>query len=230
MVRADSRTVLAVVATLALAVGVAPSASAQSRFRPYAGASFGSFNLDTDDVDGRSASTGLLAGVTVSRLVDVELDAVFPTGSFTRQFTGILVSFAPQGATREEIERFGVVSESEWRRDIRAVVSAVAIIHPVTTGRVVPGLVAGVTFRRTRSTFQSTPLVIPASVDPQHPSVRARTERATNTESTPTIGGQVSIRVTPRVHLVPDVRYDYGSLGDEINNALRASVRAIVRF
>jgi hypothetical protein len=230
MAQVDSRTVLAVAATVALCVGAATTASAQTRLRPYVGASFGSFSLDTEDVDGRSASAGLLAGVTVSRFVDVEVDAVFPTGSFTRHFTGVLVSFAPQGSTREEIERFGVVSESEWRHDIRAVVSTVAIIHPATKARAVPALVAGVTFRRTQATFRSRPLVIPAGVNPQHPSVAAQEDRRTKTESSPTIGGQVAIRVAPRLHVVPDVRFDYNSLGDEINNALRTSVRAVVTF
>jgi len=29
---------------------------------------------------------------------------------------------------------------------------------------------------------------------------------------------------------VPDLRFDYGSIGDEINNALRSSVRVLWRF
>ena len=217
------------VAMVAL-LGCSAGASAQSRFAPYAGVSIGSFSLDTEDVDGRSASAGLLAGVSVSRLVDIEVDALFPTRSFTRHFTGALVSFAPPGATREEIERFGVISESEWRQDVRAVVSTVAVVHPAAAGRVVPALVAGVTFRRTQSSFRSRPLVIPPGVDPQHPSTAARGDRAISTDSSPTIGGQLSIRLTARLHVVPDLRFDYNSLGDEINNALRTSVRAIWRF
>jgi hypothetical protein len=230
MSRADSRIAAVLAATVISTAISAASASAQDRFRPYAGASLGSINVDSDDVDGRSAAPGIVAGLTVSRYVDMEFEAMFPTGSFTRTFTGVLVYVPPPGTPREEVERWGVVSDSEWRREIGAVLSGVAIIHPAATGRVVPALVAGVTAQRVRKIFRTTPIGIPAGIDPLNPAVAAREERHDETVSAPTIGGQVSIRVTPRLHVVPDVRYDYGSIGDEINNALRASVRAIVRF
>ena len=230
MFRADSRIVAILAAAAALSAVPAATASAQSRFRPYAGATIGSIKVDGDDVDGRSASLGIVAGATVSRYVDLEFEAGFPTGSFTRTFTGVLVYVPPPGTPREDIERWGVVSHSEWRREVRAVLSGVAIVHPTAAGRVVPALVAGVTAQRVRRIQRTTPLVIPAGVDPQSPAVVAREERIDETIGAPTIGGQVSIRVAPRLYLVPDLRYDYGSIGDEINNALRASVRAIWRF
>jgi hypothetical protein len=46
----------------------------------------------------------------------------------------------------------------------------------------------------------------------------------------PSFGGSLSIAITPRLSVVPDVRYDYGSIGDEINNALRTSIRVLWRF
>jgi len=36
--------------------------------------------------------------------------------------------------------------------------------------------------------------------------------------------------VSPHLWVAPDVRYDYGSIGDEINNALRTTVRVGWRF
>jgi outer membrane protein with beta-barrel domain len=230
MFQSDSRLVAVLVAAAVLSLVSTASASAQSRLRPYAGASLGSIDVDSDDVDGRSASMGFVAGVTVSRYVDLEFEAGFPASGFTRTFTGVLVYAPPPGTPREDIERWGVVSDSEWRREVRAVLSGVAIIHPAATGRVVPALVAGVTAQRARRIHRTTPLVIPAGIDPQSPAVVAHEERLDQTIGAPTIGGQLSIRVTPRLYLVPDVRYDYGSIGDEINNALRTSVRAIWRF
>jgi hypothetical protein len=46
----------------------------------------------------------------------------------------------------------------------------------------------------------------------------------------PSVGGSMGIALTQRLWIVPDVRYDYGSIGDEINNALRTSMRLHWRF
>ncbi len=173
MARADCRPARALVATVVLTVACAPAASAQSRFHPYVGASLGSITVDSDDVDGHAASTGVAAGLTLSRFVDLEFEAVFPTGSFTRRYVGVVLYAPPPGTPREDVGRYGVISDSEWRREVLAVVSGVAIIHPPATGRVVPALVAGVTNQRARRIHRSIPIAIPAGVDPQHPAVPA---------------------------------------------------------
>ena len=227
---ADCRTIFVVAFGIVGLTAGAATAHAQSAIRPYVGVSIGSFNLDSDDVDGRTATTGILGGATLSRHVDLEVEAVFPAGSFTRSYTGVSVSFAPQGSSREEIERQGVVSQFDWDRKITSSISTVVVIHPAVKARVVPALVAGVTNQRTRTITRSTPLVIPLGVDPQHPSVVAREERHGRNMGGPTIGGQVAILITPRLAVVPDVRFDYGSIGDEIHNTLRASVRTIWKF
>jgi hypothetical protein len=36
--------------------------------------------------------------------------------------------------------------------------------------------------------------------------------------------------LTERLVIMPGLRYDYGSIGDEINNAFRAGVRVLWRF
>jgi hypothetical protein len=229
MPRADYRTVLITVVIAGL-TAVAATAHAQSAIRPYVGASIGSFNLDSDDVDGRTGSAGIVGGAALSRYVDVEVEVAFPRGSFTRSYTGVSLSFAPQGSSREEIERMGVISRWDWDRKITSSLSAVVVIHPAVTARVVPALVAGVTNQRTRTILRSTPLIIPVGVDPQHPSVVAREERGVRNMGGATIGGQIAILVAPRLAIVPDLRFDYGSIGDEIHNTLRASVRTIWKF
>ncbi|HEY7499230.1 MAG TPA: hypothetical protein VH740_11985, partial [Vicinamibacterales bacterium] len=89
---------------LALAAFVEP-AFAQSSSRLYAGASLGSFDVSADDVDGNSLSAGILAGIAVSRFVDIELDVQLPTSTFTRSYVGVLESLAPPGSSIAEIER-----------------------------------------------------------------------------------------------------------------------------
>ena len=224
----EQRVVIGLTA-IALSWVCAGGAHAQS-LRPYVGGAVGSFNVDADDVDGRSAATGLVAGLTVSRLVDVEGEILFPSSTFVRSTTAVSTSLAPPNAPLEEIKRLGVTSLYERERDVTANFSFVAIIHPAATGRVVPGLVAGVTLQRAKNVFRLTTVSIPPGVDPQHPGIISGEERSTRTISAPTIGGQVSVRVTPHFFVVPDLRYDYGSIGDEINNTLRMSVRGIWRF
>ena len=229
MYRTDRQIMTAIVAG-AIVCGWGAPAHAQTGLRPYAGGAIGSFSVDADQVDGRTIAPSLVGGLTVSRFVDVEVEVAFPAGSFERSSTALSVSFAPPGSTREEVERLGVISHVEWKREIAASLSGVVIIHPAATGRVVPGLVAGVFNQWARNTTDRTPVSIPAGVDPQHPSVAASIERSTRNVGGPTIGGQLSIRATPHFYVVPDVRYDYGSIGDEIDNALRVSVRGIWRF
>jgi Outer membrane protein beta-barrel domain len=205
-------------------------AYAQPALRPYVGASVGSFAVSADEVDGRSASTGLFGGIGVSRSVDVEFDATFPTDNFTRSYSGVSVSFAPPGSSRAEIERLGVVTRFDKEREVLSNISVVVVIHPAGDSRVKPGFIAGVTNQRARMQTVYTPISIPDGVDPTHPAVAAHVERSTRNLGGPAIGGQLSIRVTPHFFVVPDVRYDYGSIGDEINNALRTSVRLHWRF
>jgi hypothetical protein len=214
---------------LALLAAAQPAA-AQSSFRPYAGASFGSFDVSADEVDGKSASPGILAGIAVSRFVDIEVDLQFPTRTFTRSTTGVLTSFAPQGSSREEIERLGIVTRLDRHRDVSTNVSVVAIIHPPYTSRVVPALVAGVFNQRAHNRRVYTPLIVPPGVDPNHPEALPHAERGTRNIGGPTIGGNVAIAINRQLWVVPDVRYDYGSIGDEINNAFRTSVRMVWRF
>ena len=224
------RRIMTALSTMALTVACAATAHAQSSLRPYVGGSIGSFSVDADEVDGRSPAPGFVLGLAVSRLVDVEFEAMFPTDTFDRTATAISTSFAGPGASREEIERLGVMTRFDRQREITANYSFVAVIHPAATSRVVPGLVAGVTIQRAHNSTRYTPISIPAGIDPNNPAIINGEERNTRNISAPTIGGQLAIRVTPHFHVVPDLRYDYGSIGDEINNALRLSVRGIWRF
>lgn len=217
-------------AVLAASLVCGSPVRAQEASRAYVGAAFGAFSVDADDVDGRSAATSLLGGIRLSRFVDVEGEVSFPAQKFFRSTTAMTTSFAPPGASRDEIERLGVISRIERDREVDFNISAVAIIHPAARGRFVPALVAGVSSQRARTSTAYTPVSIPAGVDPLHPNVAARVERTTRNIGAPTIGGQLAIQVAPHFFVVPDVRYDYGSIGDEINNALRSSVRGIWRF
>jgi hypothetical protein len=207
----------------ALVVSAHP-AGAQTAPRLFVGGSIGSFSVSADDVDGRSASAGIAGGIALSRFVDAEVELVLPTSTVTRSRTGISVSFAPPGSSRDEIERLGVVTRFDDSRDITSNLSAVIILHAPVTSRVSPGLIVGVTNQRARVRTVYTPVAIPDGVDPTHPSVVAHEESSIRNFGALTVGGNLSIAITERLFVVPDLRYDYGSIGDEINNALRVSV------
>jgi hypothetical protein len=205
-------------------------ASAQTGLRLYAGASIGNFSVSADAVEGGSVAGALFGGVALSKYVDAEFELVLPADPFTRSYTGTSVSFAPPGSSRAEIERLGVVTRFDNEREITSNVSAVVIIHPRAGTRWTPGVIIGVSNQRARHRTTYTPISIPDGVDPQHPAVIARTESSSRNIGGPTFGANLAIALTPRLSIVPDVRYDYGSIGDEINNALRTSVRMQWRF
>jgi len=221
----------AVFAALLTAILAADTpASAQTRLRPYAGGSISNFSVSADDVDGRSVAAGLFGGVALSKYVDAEAELVLPADPFTRSYTGISESFAPPGSSRAEIERLGVVTRFDKDREVNALLSAVVIIHPPADTRWTPGFIVGVANQHVRDRTIYTPVTIPEGVDPQHPSVVGHTEVHSRNLGGLTVGANLAIALTPRLSIVPDVRYDYGSIGDEINNALRTSVRMLWRF
>lgn len=211
------------------AIAASP-AWAQSQPRFYLGGGIGSFAVDADEVDGRSFSTTVAGGVRVARHIDIEIDVAFPTETFTRSYTGPSVSFALPGASSAERDRLTVVTRFDKSRDVTSSVSAVAVIRPTLGRRVTPAIIVGVTNQRVQDRTTYTPVFIPEGVDPQHPAVIAREESATRNIGGPTIGAQVAFAITPALAIVPDLRYDYASIGDEINNTLRTSGRLQWRF
>jgi Outer membrane protein beta-barrel domain len=218
------------VALVAGVLAASPTVQAQPLSRFYVGGSIGTFSVDADEVEGRSPAATLLAGIALSRYVDAEVELTFPTDTFTRSYTGKSVSFAPRDASREEIERLAVTTQFDKRRDIISNFSAGVVLHVPMDARLTPGLIIGVANQRARVRSATTPIHIPPGVDPLHPSVVAQaTERIQNIGGL-TIGGNLAIALTRNLFVVPDVRYDYGSIGDEINNAFRTNVRVVWRF
>jgi hypothetical protein len=169
-------------------------------------------------------------GIEVARHVDLELDMAFPTDTFARSYVGPSVSFAPPGASQAERDRLTVITRYDKTRDISSSLSAVVVIRPALGKRVTPAFIVGVTNQRVHDRTLYTPIAIPDGIDPQHPAVVERAEEATRNIGGPTFGAQVAVALNSRLSIVPDVRYDYSSIGDEINNSLRTSVRVRWRF
>jgi hypothetical protein len=182
--------VFRIVGVSAALVGAASGqAVAQSNGRFYVGAGVGTFRVSADAVGGLSAAQSVVAGIGVTPWLDLEVDLALPTRSFSRTYGGdaLSLSFAPAGASREEIERFGIWLRYDNRREVIASVSSVAIFH-ASSGRVRPGLVVGVTNQRVRDRTDYTPVRLGPAVDLTNPHASPRVETSSHTKGALTIG------------------------------------------
>jgi hypothetical protein len=218
------------VVSLALAALFPAGSFAQTPSSFYVGGSVGAFSVSADNVDGRAPAAGVVGGIAVRPWLDIEAEFLMPTGDFTTSYTGISQTFAPPGSSLAEIERLGVVTRFDRSRHVDATISVLAVFHPRVTGRITPAFMAGVTNHRVQDRAIYTPVSVPDSVGPDDRLRRVQEEHGTRNIGGPTIGASLRIAITQRLAVVPDLRYDYGSIGDEINNTLRSSVRFLWSF
>jgi hypothetical protein len=203
---------------------------AQTPGRFYVGGSAGTFSVDADDVDGGSFSAGVLGGVSLNHWLDIEAEIAFPTRRFTRTYGGDAVSISFGRPGTPDFERLGVWIEYHNERDVSMSISSVAIFHGPIHPRVEAGFVAGITTQQVTERTDYTPVRIGAGLNPTVPLAQPRSEVYSRNPVFPTFGANVAVALTRHLRIVPDIRFDYGSLGDEINNALRSSVRVHWRF
>jgi hypothetical protein len=223
---------LAIVILAGAPAAVPTAAAAQGTSRFYAGATLGSIRVSADDVDGTSASAGAIVGIVALPWLDVEAEFSKPSDPFTRSYGGdvLSIAFGTPGASREELERASIWLRYDKRRDIDLTFSTVAIFRPPVRGRVVPGAIVGITNHRVQHRTDYTPVRIGPDVDPSNMYARAHAEAGTRNIGALTFGVNFAVMITSRLGVVPDLRYDYGSIGDVKENSLRPSVRVLWRF
>lgn len=216
--------------TLGLTVANSPTTWAQPS--GHLGAVAGVSWVDADFAEGRQVILGITGDVAVRAWLDIDGDLLLPRDAIARTYTGTSVSFAPPGSSREEIERLSVVTRFNQERQTRSIMSLVATFHPPETGRrVTPRFSVGISSHRVRDRRSLEHLSLPPSVTLDEVN-RIVTPEETQVRQIggPSFGASLDIRLTPRLSVRPDVRYDYMSMGDEINNAVRSSVRLLYRF
>jgi opacity protein-like surface antigen len=218
------------------ALMVAPAAAqAVEPGRLSVGGVFGSHAQSADFVDGRTTYPGVVGGVRLTRSWGVEAEVGWPAGTFTNNSTAIGIAFPPDGTPRplspSDLECYGVLQRFTRERQVVSTLSVGAVYQPPVHPRWQPRLFMGVFNNRMRDRFATEVLRVPPEVDP----VRAATVGTTDQRTTRnvggiSVGGGIGFAVTPHLSVGPEVRYDYGSIGDEMNNALRTSARAIWTF
>jgi hypothetical protein len=216
---------------LLMVVSLPLEAFGQSSRRFYLGGLAGSHRESADFANGTAATAGVAGGVWLTRTLGVEAEVSRPTGSFIHEYEGFSSSFAGPGSTREEIERLAVYSRFTHQRTVQWLVSAGVVhaveFHPRWSSR----LFAGVTNRRVEERSVFSPLRYPPDVDPERlATVRVTDDRFRINLGALTLGGGVAFAITENVSAAPDLRFDYGSVGDEINNGLRTSLRVMWNF
>jgi hypothetical protein len=212
------------VAALLLA---ASPAAAQPRDRGSVSVFSGALTVSADQADGTVPTVGVAATWPLKPWIDLEGEFATATGTHRREYTGWLISFAPEGAPRDVVEANAVITRIIDERKIDWLFSLGVLLHSSRPQwRVRPQLSLGLTNHRVRDQSQLEHLVLPPGVTladvqrrlPPQPPWRRNVGGLT-------AGVSVVIALTDRLAVVPDLRYDYGSIGDEINNALRSTVR-----
>jgi hypothetical protein len=198
--------------------------------RAYIGVLAGPYHTTADHVSGTLSSVGVTGGVRVLPWLDVEVDVLQSIGLLTREYTGPSIAFPGSGpvATASEFVVTRFIKEREGGNTI----SLGMVFHPrMPWRRLSPRVFAGVSSHRTAERTVYEQVSLPPGVTLEQVNrVMPQEDSRTRHLGGPSVGGSMGIALTQRLWIVPDVRYDYGSIGDEINNALRTSMRLLWRF
>lgn len=223
------RTALATV--LVLAAVVSPAA-AQVDSRWYAGGAAGTSRIEADDVKGSSPTAGAVIGLRLTPGFSVEADVSRGFRRVSRTYEGTSISFAGPAATRAEIERQAVHRRfhNEWSPVVN--VAALAVWSATASSRVRPAVFAGITVARYDEVYSSIvtalPEVVPIAAD--HPNLLPQRQSITRTRGGLTGGFMIPVTIAGALSVAPEIRYTYGSIGDEKHNVFRAGVRVLWGF
>jgi opacity protein-like surface antigen len=203
--------------------------AAQSGPGLYLGASLGTHVEKGDRLTGNAPAVAVVGGVRLSPNWGVEMEVARPTRAFVRERVCRCVSFA---STREDFDRFAITEQIRSERDVLSSISVGVVYEPGVSVRWSPRVFMGVTNHRVRESESYTVLDMPPGVDPERV---AAMRPSSPTPFMRNIGGLAFgagavYRLTPHLSLGGDVRYDYGSIGDEINNVWRPSLRSTWSF
>jgi opacity protein-like surface antigen len=204
-------------------------AAAQSAPGLSLGVSLGTHVEKADRLTGDAPAVAVVGGIRLSPNWGVEMEVARPTRGFVRQRVCRCVSFA---STREDFDRLAITEQIRDERDVVSSISVGAVYEPRVSSRWSPRVFMGITNHRVRETESHTVLEIPPGVDPSRVAATRPSSPITSTRNLGGLafGAGAAYRLTPHLSLGGDVRYDYGSIGDEINNVWRPSVRSTWSF
>jgi hypothetical protein len=219
---------------LTLVTTLLTSAPAQAQaLCPYLGVGHGRFSVSGDFAEGRSPSRTVFGGISLTDAIDVQVDVVTPSRSYVREYGDDQTpsSFEGQpGMTAAEIQRTAVYLRYRNERVVSSTITGAIVARGRMHPRLQLGFLIGVSGQRVIDRRDTTPLKLGPDVKPDRWDAQPRTEISRRTIGGPMVGVNLLVGITDHLFVVPDARFHYGSVGDEINNAGEASVRAMWRF
>lgn len=183
------------------------------------------------DVDGGSgAFTAAGAGLSVRlvRFISVFGELTGAGGELNDAYEGIFVSIAPPGASREEIERLGVVLQRArtWRPGLGGAFGVA--FHSPRSQPLGVELQVGLAGRSLELTDTKRLVRLPEGWDPSR-STGEGTEVSTRSRGGIMAGVSVPVRIGSRVTIAPDLRFAF-TLADEDYTAWTLGARGSCRF
>jgi hypothetical protein len=199
----------------------------------YAGAALAMQYVTADDVNSAEiSSAGAVVGVRLTPTFSIEIEVNRGFGALSRIYSGTFVSFADPGESREEIERLAVTMQSDTRWTPGFGWAVLAMWRSTKPARVGTAAFAGITSPHYEERRTLTVLDIPDGVDRTEADLHRMIpdERGSRARGGLTGGILVPIRLTRQVSVAPEIRYTYGSFGDEIYNTFRGGARLMWGF
>ena len=209
------------------------AAHAQSASRLYAGATLSAQYVSADDVNSGGISfAGAAVGFRLTPAFSIEIEANTGRGELSRVYSGWFVSFAGPDASREEIERLAPTMQSSTSWTPGFGWSVLAMWRSTNPERVGAAIFGGITSTRYSERRTLTVLHIPADVDVTEADLHRimPDSHLSRSRGGLTGGVLVPIRLAQQLSVAPEVRYTYGSFGDEIYTTFRAGVRLMWGF
>jgi hypothetical protein len=209
------------------------AAFAQTSKRWYAGGSVSEVRVDAEEVKGGgTASIGAVVGVQLTPTFSIEFEGGLGLGELGRVYSGKFVSFAGPGASREEIERLAVTMQSDTRWKPRGGGSVFAVWRSTGPSRIGAAVFGGLTATAYDVRNTLTVVEIPTGVDATEPDLHRMMpdSHGSRMRGGLTAGLLVPVRLSRDLSIAPEVRYTYGSFGDEIYTVLRGGARILWRF
>ena len=206
---------------------------AQPASRFYVGATATAQQVSADDVDsGSFMALGGVVGVRLTRAFSLEFETTRGFGEISRSDTGSFLSFAGPGATREEIQRLAPAMrhDTTWKPGLGW--SALSMWRTTEPRRVGFAAFGGVTATHYEERSVMTVLAIPAGVDKTEAELHRMLPdgQVSRWRGGLTGGVLVPIRMTRQLSVAPEVRFTYGSFGDEKYTSLRGGARLLWGF
>ncbi len=176
--------------------------------------------------------TGVGFGYRIWRDMRIEGEVTAAAGESTRSYEGDFISYAGPGATRDEIQRMAVIARRTTTNKAGLGFAMAVSAQTRQPGRVNLGARAGISVRQYHYLEETTVLRVPDGVTIAQAESAMPDGRGGRARSGLLLGASMPVRITGRLHVVPEVRWVWGGPARVGNNYDEGTVggRVVWRF